>query len=160
MSLSKAASALILALLLCPFLYIAAGFLTQFSPIFSVIFIPTTLASVGYLVSRYFLRTLPPKRYFSALLLEIIAWLITVFFMSVLSKVSLNNKFEALGLFSSIYLVSFVLALVIIAFMKKTYIESRFNHLKKTTRYLILASVLIPVSCLSGFWMVSTPSFI
>lgn len=159
MSLSKIVSALILALLLCPFLYIAAGFLMQFSHIFSIIFVPAALASIGYLFLRYFLRT-PPKKYFVLLLLEIIAWLITVFFISVLSKVSLNNKLEALGLFSSIYLVSFVLALAIIAFMKKTYIESYFNHFQKTTRYLILASVLIPVICLSSFWMVSTPSFI
>jgi hypothetical protein len=106
-------SACVLGLVLCPFAYIAIGALTGFAPAFSFLALPPLLASVGYLLYRYLLRQGRGSSNKLLVTTEIVSWILIAAFLVVVSDFTLLTRFERIGLFCTLFLVTTMVSLPI-----------------------------------------------
>lgn len=151
-------AAIVMGLTLCPFGYLAAGALAQFSPLLGFGMLPLLVASSGYLLYRFL--ALPAKAAPVNRIAEALCWLVIVVFLAIVSGISLQTVFERIGLTVSILMVTSVVCFPV-ALLRQTALQQRIAR-KVSGR---TAAILLFVILLAGIGVVATylnrePAFI
>lgn len=151
-------SACVLGLVLCPLTYIAIGALTGFAPAFSFLTLPPLLASVGYLLYRLLSK---PGRGSSRKLLvtaEIVSWVLIVAFLVVVSDFTLLTRFERIGLFCTLFLLTILVSLPIVL-MCQIALEERLRQLPNIVSAPLLLIVLLVAVVTMAVYLLRAPAF-
>jgi hypothetical protein len=157
---AAALAACVLGLVICPFLYIAVGALSGFSPAFSVVMLPPLLLGSGFLLWRFLSK--PTDRATISvplLLMEGLSWVAIVAFLFLVSGFNLLRGLERFGVGSGFFLVGSVGG-VLIVLLRRPALEQRLTRLPKGVAIAALVSLL----ALAGFAAIATlmtpPAFI
>ena len=121
-------AALVLGLVLCPYIYVAIGALGQFAPALSFVALPLLLISSGCLLFRFLGK---PKERASSnawLIAEILSWFVIAAFITVISNFTLFTTFERIATFFMFFLLASLLSLPVVL-MRKTALQQRLMKL-------------------------------
>ncbi len=155
---STGLSACVLGLVLCPFAYIAIGALTGFAPAFSFLTLPPLLASAGYLLYRFLSRPVPGSSSNLLVLAEIISWILIAAFLVVVSDFTLLNRFERIGLFSMLFLVTTLVSLPTVL-VRQTALGERLRWLPDVVTILLLLAILLVALVTMAVYLFRAPAF-
>jgi hypothetical protein len=125
-----ALTACILGLATCPWLFIAAGALSQFAPAFSFIMLPPFHIGSGFLLWRYLAR---PRTAGGGVLLpiaEILSWGAIAVFLFFVSAMSLQRTAERIGSSSTSFLLASLVWLPLVLW-HETALEVRIKRLPR-----------------------------
>lgn len=156
---ATALAACVLGLVICPYLYIAIGALSNFKLAFSLLVLPLFLAGSGFLLWRFLSR--PTDRAMNTLLLVIegIGWIAVVAFLFLISGINLQIGFERFGASSTLFLLASVCCLPLVL-MRKTALEQRLTQLPNGVTISALLVILASSGLTMIAYLLSTPTFI
>jgi hypothetical protein len=137
---ASALAALVLGLVLCPFIYVAIGALRGFEPVFLFVVLPLLLFSNGYLLFRFLGK--PKERASSSvwLLAEILSWFVIAAFIMFISQISWF-PLERIGMFLMFFLLASLFSLPVVL-MRKTALQQRLMKLPNSVITLLLMLVV------------------
>jgi hypothetical protein len=137
---ASALAALVLGLVLCPFIYVAIGALGQFAPALSFVALPLLLISSGYLLFRFLGKPKEPASNGMWLIGEILSWFLIAAFIAIVSNFTLFTTFERIGVLLMFFLLASLFSLPVVL-TRKTMLQQRL--MKLSNAIIILLFVLI-----------------
>lgn len=146
-------------LAICPFLFIAIGALSNFSPSFSFFILPPFLLGSGFLLWRFFSKPADQAANFIFLAMEAISWIGIVASLFLISGFTLMTGFERLGLACTFFLLASAVCLPVI-WVRRTTLEERLAHLSKGVAISILLLILMLSGLSTAAYILSKPAFI
>ncbi len=151
-------SACILGLALCPLAYIAIGALTGFAPAFSFLSLPLLFASTGFLLYRLLSKPGRPSSNKWLITAEMVSWILIITFLVIVSDFTLLTKFERIGLFCSLFLVTSVISLPVLL-MFQTALRERLKRLPNGVTLILLLAVLLAAAGTMALYLQRVPAF-
>jgi hypothetical protein len=153
-------AAFVLALLATPVLFVVTGALKGFAAAFSAVSLPALVASVGFLLWRY-LGATPNQRRSTMVLrvLEVLSWVVSGFFLVLVSATNLQTPVERLGA-SSVFFLGASTCLLPLTLLRRGWLQGRLERIPlgvaTATASLILGVALV----LAVAHLRSPPSFL
>lgn len=151
-------TASVFGLVLCPFAYIAIGALAGFAPAFSFLALPPLLASIGYLIYRFFSKPGCRSANNLHLLAEIVSWMLILGFLIVASNFTLLTKSERIGLFSTLFLITSFVSLPAVL-IRKTALGARLMRLQDVIAIPLLSAILLVAIVAMAMYLLRAPAF-
>jgi hypothetical protein len=137
--------ACILALVICPYLYIAIGTLFRFPPPITYLLLPFFLLGSAFLLWRYLSR--PRDRLLRWRVLnaaEAASWVVLLAFLFFISDINLMPTNERVGFAGALFLASWAVCLPL-AVIRKTDLERRLINLPNAVALAAAALILVLV---------------
>jgi hypothetical protein len=151
-------SACVLGFVLCPLAYIAIGALMGFAPAFSFLTLPPLCASISYLLYRFLSKLGRGSSSKLLVMVEIVSWILIIAFLIVVSDFTLLTRFERIGLFCTLFLLTTLVSLPI-ALMRQTVLGERLRQLPNTVTILLLLIVLLVTVVIMTVYLLRAPAF-
>jgi hypothetical protein len=147
-------------LILCPWVFVASGALSDFSRVASLVLLPPLLLSCGFLLRRYLARP-GASAARPALLgaLEGIAWLVVVAFLYWISQAYLSVGFERFGAVCTAWLATSVIALPLLL-LRSTRLEAQLARLPRALSIVALLLILGVATLATIVYLTTPPQFI
>jgi hypothetical protein len=144
---ASALAALVLGLVLCPFIYVAIGALGQFAPALSFVALPPLLISSGYLLFRFLGKPKEPASNsvwligrILSLIGEILSWFVIAAFLVIVSNFTLFTTFERISVLLKFFLLTSLFSLPFVL-IRKTMLQQRLMQLPNSV--IILLFILV-----------------
>lgn len=150
-------SACALGLVLCPFVYLAAGVLSDFSPAFSTVAIPLFVAASAFLLWRFLAKPGAIAR--SLVPIEALSWLVVIAFLYFASGINLMRGWQRFGSVCSLFLATSGGCLPIVL-LRRTTIETRLARLSRLTSIVALVLIVGGAAIATAIYVGSPPHFI
>jgi len=155
-----ALAALVLGLLVCPFLFIAMGALFRFPPLLSLVALPPLLLGSGFLLRRYLARpTEAAARGAALLVVEGLSWAVVGVFLFLVSGINIMTRFERLGTVCTSFLAASAVSLPLVL-VRRTALERRLARLPGAVAAVASALILLAAGLVMIAFLRAPPAFI
>ena len=157
---AAALAACLVGLILCPWVFVANGALSGFSPAFSFVMLPPFLLG-GILLLRHFLSKPKEPETTQSLswFLEALSWVVVVAFLYLISGVNLMKGLERLGAVCTFFLATSAGCLPILL-LRPTIIERRLARLPRRVSVIALILIVIVSGIAMLSYLTTPPTFV
>jgi hypothetical protein len=157
---SAALASCAVGLILCPWVFIASGALSDFSTLASLVLLPPFSLSCGFLLRRYLARPgEAAARPALGRVLEGIGWLVVVAFLYWISQANLLRGLERFGAVCSIFLAGSAAALPLLL-LRPTRLEADVARLPQALSLVVLILILGVATLAMIAYLTTAPHFI